>query len=60
MVLTEKLGIHAEQIGTNKQSVGYSPYKPISKDFYKVTKEGVERVYTTFVTRVADGLGHDV
>ncbi len=53
--LSEKLGIHVQQIGTNKQSVGYSPFKPISEEFYDVTKEGVERVYTTFVERVAEG-----
>lgn len=53
--LSEKLGIHVSQIGTNKQSVGYSPYKPISEEYYDVTKEGVERVYSTFVNRVAEG-----
>ena len=53
--LTDRIGINAEQIGTNKQSVGYSVFEPITKDFYNVTKEGVERVYTTFVDKVAAG-----
>ncbi len=53
--LAKRMGINAEQIGTNKQSIGYSPFEPISEEFYKVTKEGVERVYTTFVNRVAQG-----
>ncbi|MCF6297323.1 MAG: signal peptide peptidase SppA [Flavobacteriaceae bacterium] len=53
--LTERLGINAEQIGTNKQSIGYSPFEPISEGFYTVTKEGVERIYTTFINRVAKG-----
>lgn len=51
------IGINAEQVGTNKQSVGYSPFEPMSEDFYKVTQEGVEEVYTTFVNRVAKGRG---
>ncbi|MDH3323557.1 MAG: signal peptide peptidase SppA, partial [Flavobacteriaceae bacterium] len=53
--LAGRMGINAEQIGTNKQSVGYSIFEPISDDFYKVTKEGVEQVYTTFVEKVAAG-----
>jgi len=53
--LAGKIGINAEQIGTNKQSVGYSVFEPINDDFYKVTKEGVEQVYTTFVDKVAAG-----
>ena len=52
---TDRLGINAEQIGTNRQSVGYSIFEPMSDDFYAVTKEGVERVYNTFVTKVAAG-----
>ncbi|MCK4561752.1 MAG: signal peptide peptidase SppA [Flavobacteriaceae bacterium] len=53
--LAGRIGINAEQIGTNKQSIGYSAFEPINKDFYKVTKEGVEYVYTTFVDKVAAG-----
>ncbi len=51
----DNIGINAEQVGTNKQSVGYSPFEPMSDEFYQVTKEGVEEVYTTFVNRVAEG-----
>ena len=51
----DNIGINAEQVGTNKQSVGYSPFEPMSDEFYQVTKEGVEEVYTTFVSRVAEG-----
>jgi len=53
--LANKVGINSEQIGTNKQSLGYTPFEPISDEFYAVTKEGVETVYTTFVNRVAQG-----
>lgn len=51
----DRIGINAEQVGTNKRSVNYSLFEPMSDDFYKVTKEGIERVYVTFVTKVAEG-----
>jgi len=53
--LVNDIGINAEQVSTNKQSLGYSIYEPMSKEFYEERKEGVERVYTTFLQRVADG-----
>jgi len=51
----DRIGINAEQIGTNKQSVGYSVFEPITDEFYNVTKEGIERVYSDFVDKVAAG-----
>ena len=54
---TNKIGINSEQVGTNKRSIGYTPFEPMNDDFYKVTKEGVEIVYNTFVDRVAKGRG---
>ena len=53
--LAKNIGINAEQVSTNKNSMGYSPYEPMTKDFYNVTKEGIERVYTMFLERVAKG-----
>ncbi len=53
--LVGNIGINAEQVATNKNSIGYSAYEPMTKAFYDVTKEGVEQVYTTFVNRVAAG-----
>ena len=53
--LVNDIGINAEQVATNRQSIGYSIYEPISTEFYEERKEGVERVYTTFLQRVADG-----
>ena len=52
---TDRIGINAEQVGTNKRSIDYSLFEPISDDFSKVTKEGIEQVYKTFVTKVAEG-----
>lgn len=51
----DRIGINAEQVGTNKRSMNYSLFEPMTDDFYNVTKEGIERVYSSFVTKVADG-----
>lgn len=51
----DRIGINAEQVGTNKRSLNYSLFEPMTDDFYAVTKEGIEMVYSTFVTKVADG-----
>ena len=51
----DRIGINAEQVGTNKRSLDYSLFEPMSDDFYNVTKEGIERVYKTFVSKVAKG-----
>ena len=51
----DRIGINAEQVGTNKRSLDYSLFEPMTDDFYAVTKEGIELVYTTFVTKVAEG-----
>lgn len=52
--LAGKLGINAEQVSTNT-SPSYSVFEPMDEKFYKVTQEGVEQIYETFVTRVANG-----
>jgi len=54
-VFADRIGINAEQVGTNKKSMNYSLFEPMTDDFYNVTKEGVERVYISFVTKVAEG-----
>ena len=48
------IGINAEQVSTNNNP-DYSFFEPIDKRFYEVTKEGVEHIYDTFVSRVAAG-----
>lgn len=55
--LIGNIGINAEQVSTNKNSIGYTPYEPMTKEFYDVTKEGVEMVYKMFLDRVAKGRG---
>lgn len=53
--LASDLGINAEQVATNKQSISYSFYEPMSEAFYEERKEGVERVYQQFLEIVAEG-----
>jgi protease-4 len=52
--LSTKIGINTEQVTTNENS-NYSPFVPLNEKFKGVTLEGVERVYKTFVTHVAEG-----
>jgi protease-4 len=53
--LTSKIGINAEQVNTHKNSARYSPFVPLDDKFKAVTLEGVEHIYKTFVTHVAEG-----
>ena len=54
-VLAERIGINAEQVGTNKNAVDYSLFEPMSDVFRNTVQEGVEHTYTTFLSRVAQG-----
>jgi len=53
--LAKELGVNAEQVNTNENSSSYSPYKPMSESFRNQATEGVEDIYKTFVSRVAQG-----
>ena len=53
--LTNKIGINVEQVSTNENAAGYSVFKPLDEKFRAVTQESVERIYNTFVNRVAAG-----
>ena len=53
--MADNIGVNAEQVTTNKNSLPYSAFEPITEDFYNVTLEGIEEVYDTFVSRVAKG-----
>jgi len=53
--LADNIGINAEQVSTNAQSIGYSPFEPLSNDFKNVMTESIENIYDTFVTHVAEG-----
>ncbi len=53
--LADNIGINAEQVKTHDFSVGYTPFEPLNEEFKKITTESIESVYTTFVSRVAQG-----
>lgn len=53
--LATKIGIHVEQVKTHDNSANYSPFVPLDEKFKAVTLEGVEHIYRTFVTHVAQG-----
>jgi protease-4 len=55
--LAEELGINAEQVGTNKNAVDYSPFEPMTDEQRALIKEGIEDIYDLFTQRVADGRG---
>ena len=50
-----KYGVNAEQIQTHKNAVGYSIFEPISEEYKTIALEGIDRVYKTFINRVAAG-----
>ena len=53
--LAKNVGVNAEQVGTNKNSVDYSLFEPMSDSFRKVVLESIEETYGTFLERVAQG-----
>ena len=53
--LSTKMGIHSEQVNTHQNSGNYNPFAPIDEKFKAVTTEGVEQIYKTFVSHVAQG-----
>ena len=55
--LAADIGINAEQVGTNKNSVEYSLFEPMTDDFRNVVLESIEQTYDTFLQRVSHGRG---
>ncbi len=53
--LSNRIGVHTQQVKTHPNAAGYSPFMPLDPAFRQVTQEGVERIYNTFVARVAEG-----
>jgi protease-4 len=54
-ILAKKIGVTTQQVKTNNNSADYSAFIPMDSEFRAVSQEGVERVYKTFVSRVATG-----
>lgn len=53
--LSTRIGVNAEQVGTNINSVDYSLFEPMTKQFRKQLVESVEMTYETFLKRVSEG-----
>jgi len=53
--LSNRIGIHTEQVSTHKNASGYSVFTPLTDDTRAIIQEGVEKTYGTFISRVAAG-----
>ena len=53
--LADNVGINAEQVGTNKNSVDYSFFEPMTDTFRAAIEESIEETYETFLDRVSKG-----
>ncbi|MDA0780026.1 MAG: signal peptide peptidase SppA [Bacteroidetes bacterium] len=53
--LANRWGINAEQVTTNKRSISYSAFEPLSNATRQEIKVGINQVYQTFLSRVAEG-----
>lgn len=53
--LTTKMGINSEQVSTNQNATEYSVFRPLADNYKFIAQESVEKIYTTFVNRVATG-----
>jgi protease-4 len=51
----DKLGINIDTVNSNKHSDVGTPFRPVSKDEFTYIQSGVEQVYETFISRVAEG-----
>lgn len=56
----EKFGITVDTVNTNKHAGMGSFFRPVNALEAQVIQQGVEDVYLTFITRVADGRGMNV
>ena len=53
--LAKNIGINAEQLGTNANSVDYSFFEPMKDDYRNRVQESIEDTYETFLERVSSG-----
>ena len=51
----KNIGINAEQVTTNKNSIDYSVFEPMKEEQRAFIKEGVVDIYELFTNRVATG-----
>lgn len=53
--LATKIGVHTQQVSTHDNGSEYSPFMPLTDKYRGIAQQEVERIYTTFVNRVAAG-----
>ncbi len=53
--LSNKVGIHTEQVSTHSNASGYSVFTPLKENTRAYIQQSVEKVYSTFISRVAAG-----
>lgn len=53
--LAKSIGINAEQVGTNTNSIDYSLFEPMKDEFRNTVEESIEETYGTFLQRVSKG-----
>ncbi|MDO6818684.1 signal peptide peptidase SppA [Zobellia sp. 1_MG-2023] len=53
--LAADIGVNAEQVGTNKNSLEYSFFEPMTSEFRAYVQESIEHTYDTFLQRVSQG-----
>ena len=58
--LVDRIGVNAEQVNSNKNAMGYSIFEPLSEGFKNSTKSTIEKIYSTFKSRVAEGRSLDM
>lgn len=58
--LADRIGIDAEQVNSHKNAIGYSIFEPLSDGFKNSTRGAIEKIYTTFKSRVAEGRSLDM
>ena len=58
--LADRIGINAEQVNSHDNAMGYSFLEPLSESFKNSTKGTIEKIYTTFKSRVAEGRSLDM
>ena len=51
----DKLGINIDTVNTNKHSDVGTPFRKVSENEYAYIQNSVEKVYETFISRVAEG-----
>ena len=52
---SKRIGINAEQVETNKNSIFYSPFEKPKQKFRSNVKKSIENIYKMFKKRVSDG-----